>query len=165
MLTHPILCSDGVYEVFSTDTPGVSNHTLIAPIIGTFEPVHAKPSNIKIKRTLQGGNNVGCGNTDVGVSTTNSAVASIKTKCKGGPTGGGSVPGNKDFYSISGSVVVYFCIFSSMENHCYQDEIQNTLSNKINSACGSYRSCWDVIKDRAAQYGYEASATFCRRGT
>jgi hypothetical protein len=38
------------------------------------------------------------------------------------------------------------------------------LTQRITGACGSYRAGWDVVADRAAQYGYETtSVNFCGR--
>jgi hypothetical protein len=100
----------------------------------------------------------------LGSGTVNAAVAALKNQCVGGPTGGGAVGGNKDFYSISGSVVVYFCNFLSKGNHCYADEVDDAITQRITGSCGSYIAAWDVVEDRAAQYGYEtSSANFCGR--
>jgi hypothetical protein len=122
-----------------------------------------------LKRTLQGSNAVNCGGTGFFAAEANDAVQALMNQCVGGPTGGGAVGGNRDFYSLAGAgtsqLVAYFCNFSSMENTCYADEVADAIQNRITGKCGQFQSGWDVAIDRAAQYGYEvASANFCQRG-
>lgn len=151
----------------STDDSGNSVHTLVGPAVKDFKPRGDSSKRSNIKRTLQGANNIGCGGTDFSGSpgTTNDAVAALKFQCNGGPTGGGLVRPGKDFYSVGGKMVAYFCNFSTMDNNCYGDEVDDAIANRITARCGSYQSGWDLIPDRAAQYGYEdISAKFCGRG-
>lgn len=167
--TNLSLHSDGVYEVF-TDVYGTSIHDFIAPITPAFIPRGAITSRGNHKRTLQGSNAVGCGGTyfadnPSNQTNANNAVQSLKNQCVGGATGGGAVAGNADRYSVAGQCVAYFCNFSSMQNTCYSDEVADAVQTRISGQCGAYESGWDIVIDRAAQYGYEyITANFCGRG-
>lgn len=157
--------SDGVYKV-STDASGLSTHTPISPIIKTaFKPRGTNTKRSNAKRVLQGAHDIGCsGYGFLGVDADN-AVQALKNQCQGGSTGGGEVSANLDFYSVFGSVVAYFCNYSSLSNHCYQDEIQDAIQTRISAQCGSYVAGWDIVIDRALEYGYQSpSSNFCGRG-
>lgn len=85
--------------------------------------------------------------------------------CVGGPTGGGTIPADGDVYSVGISVVAYVCNFSSLGNTCYQDEVAASIQHSISSTCGTFKSGYDVVIDRAVQYGYDVfTASFCNRG-
>jgi hypothetical protein len=166
------LHSNGIYEV-STDTSGDSTHTLIdaitePPIIELqVEPRSTSGKRSNTKRVLQGGDLPGCASGGHFLaSDADSAVQILKNQCAGGPTGGGEAGGNKDFYAIYGNVVAYFCNYSSKSNHCYQDEIAQAIQQVVSSYCGTYLPGWDIVLDRALEYGYNTpDSSFCGRGT
>lgn len=52
-----------------------------------------------------------------------------------------------------------------MPNHCYQDEVDGAIIGVVSGTCGSYVPGWDIVWDRALEYGYNyRDNKFCNRG-
>ncbi|KAJ7664628.1 hypothetical protein DFH06DRAFT_1295781 [Mycena polygramma] len=71
--------------------------------------------------------------------------------------GGAEVLGGRDFYSIRGCTVAYFCNYRSIPDTCFQSEWVAVIQNAITPKCGSYWAGWDQFTSpqRQNQYGYE----------
>lgn len=68
----------------------------------------------------------------------------------------GPVGGNRDYYSISGDVVTYFCNFGGGSTTCSSGEAYNVLVGGVTGACGSYWAGWGNPINRPVSYGYES---------
>ncbi|KAJ7720758.1 hypothetical protein DFH07DRAFT_760708 [Mycena maculata] len=79
--------------------------------------------------------------------------------------------GGRDFYSIAGCTVAYFCNYRDTADTCFQYEWVNVIQNAVTPTCGSYWTGWDQFNSEARQnqYGYEnlcgAGNNYCGRGT
>ncbi|KAF4617072.1 hypothetical protein G7Y89_g15075 [Cudoniella acicularis] len=162
---------NGVYKV-SVDANGVETHTLLRGLIENYTYVSTEPNkplptlhatSAKFRRQdLTGQNNIACGGYSLVTSDVVSAVGNLEAQCGNGAF----VGGGKNFYSITGGTVAYFCNFSGGTNNCYASEMVEA-AERITNDCGSSNGGWDIVPDRQCQYGYERQPGnhFCGRGT
>ncbi|KAJ7035491.1 hypothetical protein C8F04DRAFT_530881 [Mycena alexandri] len=120
------------------------------------------------KRQIGGGTNaIFCGGYELNHGDTDAAYNALGQQCGGGA----SVLGGRDFYSIAGCTVAYFCNYRGTADTCFQYEWVNVIQNAITPTCGSYWAGWDQFNSQARQnqYGYEnlcgAGNNYCGRGT
>ncbi|KAH8658066.1 hypothetical protein BX600DRAFT_514587 [Xylariales sp. PMI_506] len=161
--TIPEGTANGVYQVH-TDEFGVSTHTFVAPSVeAAFKPRGMSTKRANAKRIVQGPDSIGCESYAFNTINADNAVQGLKNQCP--LNGAGQVGGNLDFYSVFGDVVAYFCNYSSKVNHCYEDEVDEVIQHRISDTCGHYVAGFDILVDRALEYGYmDLSAKFCGRG-
>ncbi|KAJ7020286.1 hypothetical protein C8F04DRAFT_1241137 [Mycena alexandri] len=164
----------GVYMV-TYNPDGTETHSLLSltKVNSTVPAVTAGsvPSPTRFdasKRQINGGSNtIGCGNYELNHGDTDSAYNALGQQCGGGA----SVPGGRDFYSIVGCTVAYFCNYNGGADTCFQSEWVAAIQNGVSPVCGSYWAGWDRFSSsiRFNQYGYEnvcgAGGNFCGRGT
>ena len=161
---------DGVYTVFTNDR-GEEVHIRLEPTKALPEEPPASnltdSAKFLAKRgdDISGGSNTNyCGNYGLNRQDTDYAVGQLRNQCRGG----GNVGKGKDFYSIRGCVVSYFCNFAGHADLCWESEVSNT-ARKISRVCGNYKAGWHVFKSNARylQYGYEnvcgQGGNFCGR--
>ncbi|OBT87948.1 hypothetical protein VE02_04532 [Pseudogymnoascus sp. 03VT05] len=177
---------DGVYSV-TYNPNGTETHTFLRPPVtvdatttGSDVPgLLSLRSSVKARQVPNVQNVVGCGGYRLDTGTTNAANAGLDA-C----TGGVLVGADKDFYSISGCTVAYFCNFSyhtyedgsliitnPTDTRCYKSDRQKSATI-INGQCGGFYAGWNRITSSDGsydgQYGWEelcgAGSNFCGRG-
>ncbi|KAE9364338.1 hypothetical protein N431DRAFT_488914 [Stipitochalara longipes BDJ] len=162
--------ANGVYAV-SYAEDGTELHELIgAP--STADPATIKgwasgTGHAKDRRQIPGiSNSIGCGGYELNHGDTDSAAHALDAQCGGGA----SVGRSRDFYSLAGCSVWYFCNLAGQEQTCWASERVQAAA-AIANQCGSYWAGWDNINNpqRNDQYGQEdncgAGKNFCGRGT
>lgn len=160
--TVPAGQPNGVYSVYTNDA-GVSEHTLIKLITETNTATRLTTRSAKFypKRDNTGTNSITCSGYSLSNSDTGNAASELEAQCGNGAF----VGGNRDFYSVVGGTVVYYCNFVGSTNQCFSSEALDSFS-RITSECGLNNAGFDTIPDRGDSYGYEGTgAKFCGRGT
>jgi hypothetical protein len=160
--TVPNSQADGVYQV-TYDVEGLPVHTFLHGPITATEPRSLKPAVAKKRSTLKArqADRLSCGNDQLNHGNTDEAVQALMGQCA--PT---AIGGNRDFYSIAGSVVAYICNYNGAAVACSRDETWDSLQ-KVSVFCGAYWSGWRNINNNGKniQIGQEPkSAKFCGRG-
>ena len=158
--TVPANQPNGLYSVW-TNNFNEPTHTPIA--LTTMPNSFTKPTTLRAKfpkRQNIGSNNIGCGDYSLSSTDNAAAIRALKEQCgKGAFVGEG-----RDFYSIVGDSVVYFCNFSDETNQCFASEAEDAFG-RISSQCGVDNAGWDIVRARNDQYGYErVGSDFCGRG-
>ncbi|KAK3692982.1 hypothetical protein B0T22DRAFT_475833 [Podospora appendiculata] len=173
---------DGTYQVSIVN--GKEVHTLIT-LADNQRPRHnisdvahsakfarrgAAGEDYLVERQISGGNNaISCGGGALNHGDTDAANTALDRQCGSGA----NVGGGRDFYSIAGCTVAYFCNFRNYADMCFASERVAT-SAAITSNCGWYVTGWDTFSSsggggRYNSYGYEnfcgTGSNFCGRGT
>ena len=162
--TIPSNQPNGVYSV-STDPAGISTHTLLHAINGstTNTKPTLTPRSAKFHPKRQGNvgsNSIYCLTYALPNSDNGNAAAELENQCGNGAF----VGGRRDFYSIVGGSVVYYCNFSYDTNQCFASEAADAFS-RITSECGLNIAGYDTIGARSDSYGYDQpTAKFCGQG-
>ena len=119
--TVPTGQPNGFYSV-STDSSGVSKHTLIRLITDTNTPktstTHSAKSLPKCQSINLGSNDIGCGGYAFSNSDNAAAAGALESQCGNGAF----VCAGDDFYSIVGFSVVYYCNYSGQTKNCNNTE-------------------------------------------
>ncbi|KAJ7465394.1 hypothetical protein B0H11DRAFT_2049823 [Mycena galericulata] len=164
----------GVYMV-TYNVDGTETHSLLSltETNGTVPAATARSATPSAKfgaskRQIPGGNNaISCGGYELNHGDTDAAYNALGQQCGGGA----SVQSGRDFYSIAGCTVAYFCNYGAYADTCFQYEWVNVIQNAVTPDCGSYWAGWDQFYSSARQnqYGYEdvcgAGGNYCGRGT
>lgn len=156
--TVPVGQLNGVYSVY-TNGAGVSEHTLIKLITETNITTKLTTRSAKFypKRQNPGENDITCEDYALSGSDNGNAASELEAQC-----GNGAFVGEgKDFYSIVGGSVVYFCNYAGGSNQCFASEAVDAFS-RITSQCGLNTAGYDTVPDRDDEYGYQhTGAGFC----
>lgn len=161
---------DGVYGVSCAEN-GTETHTLLARALSEEEFAQLTARNAHEELTKPPSRIVSrqsdatyCGSSQQNLDpgSTDKAVGALKDQCKPGAINSGL-----NFYSKSGSTVVYICNYGSNAWLCTRDDLTRDYA-QITSICGRYKSGWRVRwpqGNTGAQTGYETvNAKFCVRG-
>lgn len=160
--TIPVGQPNGVYSV-TTDSSGLAEHTLIRLIADTNATTKLTTRSAKFypKRQNPGSNDITCAGYALSNSDNGNAAGELEAQCGNGAF----VDSGRDFYSIVGNSVVYYCNFSGGTNNCYASEALDAFS-RITSQCGLNNAGWDYVPARNDRYGYESvsGSKICGRG-
>ena len=161
--TIPADQPDGVYSV-SVDAAGNATHTFLAPIstdaLAERSALLSPPGR---HRRQVPGHTAWCLDYRLTKADADLAYKSLAGQCGQGRRVSG---GNSGVYGRSGEVVVYFCNYAANggANTCYSNELQDSIVNVLEKACGSYQASFDHRDDRFCSYGQESvrsNPTYC----
>lgn len=111
--TIPAGQPDGVYSVH-TGTDGQEVHTFMSDLPNEVSPRDDRYVN---RRQISNMDNVvGCGNYPLNQNQVDAAANGLKSQCGAGA----EVSKGRDFYSLSGCTVVYFCNLSQGGSTCME---------------------------------------------
>lgn len=148
---------EGVYQV-SYDVDGYENHTLIGGGASTNHTmgVLSRPLPTMLECLECGGRTLDS------LENLAAALKAFRAQCNPSAT----VEKGRDFYSIMGGTVAYFCNFGADAASCTVAEINQTRAF-LKAQCGADFAGWRTIRDpkRWVSIGYEpVGAKFCGRG-
>lgn len=156
--------ASGLYSV-SYDEDGKETHTLVRlSDPNEVIPTQGLTNSAKFKFEKRDFTYT-CGGDALNPGDTDRANAELDQQCGAGNT----VGANKDFYSIVGCTVAYYCNWQPAPSACSYSRRQD-ISRGITDKCGLYQSGWSNNSwDDSGSYGYEdfckaPGNNFCGRG-